>query len=106
MVTNFQHNINKLLLAIKEKQSIKQTIKQINTGANIYTVIADYDSIKNQVNYYVNKRNKNGKDLGTLHIDSVSYYGISYNAELFSIPDSVKKVIHKHYTTISKSVNK
>lgn len=78
--------------AILDALDCDNIIKQISTGANIYTVLCRYDIRKGLI-YSVHKQAKSGKDLGKVVLDEVSTYGVSYHSETIHIPDSVTKFI-------------
>lgn len=93
--------IRNLARFMHEGKCIKQTLTIKDTGSNKYTIYVE-NLLDNTLHYSVLKVHKSGNVIGTVHIDKVSEYGMTYNNTVSSLPDSVVRYIRDHYVTFTR----
>lgn len=103
LTSNEKCNIRTMAMFIQNNSQLTQVIKDIKTGSYEYMVVAEYDSNKGCIGYYVRKINASGRFIGTISIIRISDYGIEYNHldDGKSLPDSVAKAL----VTYNKTLN-
>lgn len=93
-MTNWENNLKAMEIAMREGyDNFAVTVKEINTGSNIYLVQAIFCCTFG-LRYEVYKTAKTGKKLGHVVITRFSTQGCEYDKrEIGNIPDSVTRAI-------------